>query len=60
MDDLEIEELTFSGDLCNRGWMDIKNTDEGDLVLCLNKEEAKSLITHMAELFDINLKRGNV
>lgn len=58
MSDLEIEELTFSGNLDNRGWMDIRQSHDGGLVLVINKEEAKKLITHLAELFDINLKRG--
>ena len=55
MDDLEVDDLIFSGELDSRGWMSIFNED-----ICspIDKEDAKRIITHLANLFDISLSRG--
>ena len=57
MDYLEVDDLRLSGELNDKGQMIICNED---IYIPINKERAKIIITHMAELFDINLQRGKL
>ena len=52
MDYLEVGDLRLSGDLDDRGQMIICSED---VYIPIDKERAKIIIAHMADLFDINL-----
>jgi len=59
MKDLEIEEVTFSGDLDHREWMDIRESNCGSLVVCIDKNEAIDIVNHLMAVFDMDFSAVN-